>query len=519
MLTAVVRSLLRVGVGLALALMLPWAAAAIPPACDWHWQLLLPADLAAPIELTLTLDAGSRSRTELLLPEAAEIALLAGPGTPALEAVSGRPRVRSVQHRPGDRLALRFMIKPAPAGGLQRGPASLVFAARALLPLPADRGSWQMCLAIDGLPPESVLLANQGQAAGGERLLRLQGPATLPGHWLVAAGRLQQAERRAEGGTWQVVLPADAPFSAEQVAELGLRQRALVRQLWDDKPSPDPGQAPHWLMLGLGPAATPAQGLVLPQAQLLRLPDTADPSALEALLLHTTLQAWLRERFGPIAFEPRPDEGMTAWFWDGFATFYRQRLRSATARHSLQAHADELSAQLQPEATGTAPWLAMRWHTALRAQGSPGLDAVLQRLQVPVAQARATGPLSAPLATHRLQAALRPLLAQAPSADLLQLAGRPAPTLLTPEVIGPCFRLDAAARRIQPASEGEPSEACRGWLDGSAPAVAAVARPDRASKKAVAQPGKAKKPGKATAKPSRKTSPKAAPKPARRPAA
>jgi len=84
-------------------------------------------------------------------------------------------------------------------------------------------------------------------------------------------------------------------------------------------------------------------------------------------------------------------------------------------------------------------WLALQWQAALRAHGQPGLDAVMRRLLVPAATARHEGLLSAPLATHRLVAALRPALGDAPLRDITRHIDQGAPFSFDPGALGPCF--------------------------------------------------------------------------------
>lgn len=476
---ALVRCLLRCGAALLMAAAAGRAMAATPPACDIHWALRLPSDPAdAALELTLTLDAGSRSRTELQLPEGSEIALLAEPGGPVLEPVPGRPLLRSLSHRPGERSSLRLRLRPGAGAWWHPGPDRLLFNAAALLPHPAERGPWQMCLGLVDAPAEAVLLANRGQAGGAEPLLRMQGATASLRDWLVVAGRpaaLLQTPREAEGQPLRLLVPAAGDADADAavretgaLADAAARQAALVRRHWGDGPAPE-----HWLLAWPVAAQAPARGQAVQGGLLLQLPAGLAPAARDHLLLQTLMQGWLRERFGPVAYEPRGDESLTAWFTRGFASFYALRLRSAAGEQDLQAHADALTALLADGTPGAqAPWLAMHWHTELRAHGRPGLDALLKPMKLPPEQARVTGPLSAPLAPHRLLAALRAVLPDAPPQDVQRLAGATAPATLTPEVLGPCFRFDAAQRRITPARPGDADAACRGWLEGTPPAAA-----------------------------------------------
>ena len=505
---------------LLLALSLPLPVLAAAAGCDLHWQVTPQHDTVPPqLAVTLTLDAGNRSRTELQLPDGSDVALLAGPGTPALEPVPGRPLVRSLAHRPGERLSLRFVVMPGASTWLRLGPDSLLFAAPALLPLPTERGPsgpLQMCLGVDGLADSDALLANQGQTSSAERLLRLQGPATLARDWVVAAGALQQAERRVEGQPLRVVMAAASPmaFNADALADAAARQLASVRRFWGD------AEAPGQLLLALpAPADVPARGMTLHQGTLLQLPTllTLPGSQIDALLMQAAQQAWFRERFGPVAYEQRPDDAMNAWFSQGFAGFYSQRLRTSTGQQSLQAHAAALTSLLQFDAAAgagasasaapglaplTAPWLAMRWHSALREQGQSGLDAVLKRLIVPAAQARAVGPLSSPLATHRLQAALRHLLADAPRRDLQQWVERSGPPDLNAATLGPCFRYDPGTQQVLPGSDGEPTASCQGWLNGSEPPAGSRAKAPMAKPSAKAgKKGGTKTSAKGAAKP------------------
>jgi len=84
-------------------------------------------------------------------------------------------------------------------------------------------------------------------------------------------------------------------------------------------------------------------------------------------------------------------------------------------------------------------WLALHWHASLRAAGQPGLEALMRRLLVPVAQARREGPISGPLATHRLVAALRAMLDDQPLRDIQQRIEQGEAWPFAPDTLGPCF--------------------------------------------------------------------------------
>ena len=63
----------------------------------------------------------------------------------------------------------------------------------------------------------------------------------------------------------------------------------------------------------------------------------------------------------------------------------------------------------------------------------------MRRLLVAPALARHEGPISAPLATHRLVAALRPVLGDVPLRDITRQADRGEAPAFGPAALGPCF--------------------------------------------------------------------------------
>jgi hypothetical protein len=195
-------------------------------------------------------------------------------------------------------------------------------------------------------------------------------------------------------------------------------------------------------------------------------------------------------------------------------------------------------------------WLALQWHQALRRAGHPGLDAVLRQQLVPAAQARREGPISAPLATHRVVAALRGVLHDQPLRDLQLHIDQGRPFDFGADSLGPCFEPAVPADRTAPPAYKPVAGAlqqpdCQGWLGlgpladatalprvrADAPAARAgsrqAARQARAGKpttkaatKAATKPAKAGKANKAAGKPAAtKPAAKAGAKPANRPAA
>ena len=119
--------------------------------------------------------------------------------------------------------------------------------------------------------------------------------------------------------------------------------------------------------------------------------------------------------------------------------------------------------------------LALRWNAALRARGHLGLDPVMRGLMLPPAQAQRQGPLSKPLITHRLLAALRPTLGETPLQDLSQFIEQGLPFELSDTTLGPCFRLAPDALADQPryeaVADGLNEPRCRAWIGigGDAP--------------------------------------------------
>lgn len=212
------------------------------------------------------------------------------------------------------------------------------------------------------------------------------------------------------------------------------------------------------------------QALALQAPPELALAD----AAFDALLTQALVRTWVPDRFGPLVHAGRQDEALRAWFSDGFAAYYAHRLLLRAGLWTLEDYAKVLNRQIErgPDATTRGEWLALQWHGALRAQGQPGLDAVMRRLLLPAAQARREGPISAPLATHRLVAALRPVLGDAPLRDINRLAEPDAPLNAGPHTPGPCFvgqPVQAAedrprSMRYGPVPQAMQQPACLAWL-------------------------------------------------------
>lgn len=580
---------------LAAALSPPGAAAqGSPPvgpdtrACAVLWQITATPGSTdgAPLQLTLGLrfSAGGRSKTALHLPGgwAGLTELPAQPGdSPRLQPRAGEPAWRTLAHAPGETVQLQWLLQPASdatqGSHVQTTPTWFAFSGRGVLPMPdgaGDPGSGPACVAVQGLGPATRWASSHGSAEGAAALWLL-GPAPVP-----LAQRLQQALYAGGALQWQAapgvlaVLPAAAtwPTSPAAVAAAGARVLAAQHRQWPQPAGPD---APPWLLLVL-PAQAPGAGLASAwyQALALQLPPawTGDDTALQALLTQAAAGAWMAERFGPLAHAGRGDAVLRAWFSDGWAGFlaHRSLLREglwtpddyATALNARIADYLAEPARALPNAQVAAgsvqapqlailqamrgEWLALQWHQALRRAGHPGLDAVLRQQLVPAAQARREGPISAPLATHRVVAALRGVLHDQPLRDLQQHIDQGRPFDFSADSLGPCFQPAVPADRTAPPAYRPVAGAlqqpdCQGWLGlGPLAAAAALPRPradapaaransrqaarqahaGKPAAKAAPKPAKAGKANRAAGKPAAtKPAAKAGAKPANRPAA
>ena len=283
---------------------------------------------------------------------------------------------------------------------------------------------------------------------------------------LLAGGALQTHSALADGSRLTVALP-DGPwrFDAEALHRTATQAIAAQRRYWGSANAnahtsanaSAEGGLP-WLLLLMPADAGQTGSTAWPRALALQAPpDLQLPGAAFDLLMTQGLtRAWVAERFGPLAHAGRGDESQRAWFAEGVADFlsHRTLLRqglwtpndyAATLNRKIAATLRTTGAAAVPAADPLAlaalqgEWLALRWHAALLAAGRPGLEAQLQRLLVPAAQARREGPISAPLATHRLLAALRPVLGDAALADLKRHVEQGEPVDFGPAALGPCF--------------------------------------------------------------------------------
>ena len=468
--------------------------------CGLQWRVTAMLDtLPRQLLVSIAFDAGGRSSTHLRLaggwagltevPEVAGLpdgavaavgAVGAGSATaiaePRLLPVPGAPTLRRVQHGPAERVRLQWRLPPAadgtPTSGMRLAAHWLAFSGQGVLPMPLEtdeRTPPTACITLTGLAPGGRWVSSHGAVDSPEARWRLAaGAAPLAvqvQQALFAGGALLTHATVADGLALTVALPQDGPwrFNAEALHQAAARAITAQRRYWGDSAvssggGSGGGSAPPWLLLLMPAAADQTGGTAWHRALALQATAELDvPGAgFDLLLTQALTRAWVAERFGPLAHAGRGDEGLRAWFSEGAADFLAHR---ALLRQGLWTAADyaatlnrRIAAYLQASGPDAAPsadplalpalqgeWLALRWHAALLAAGRPGLEAQLQRLLVPAAQARREGPISAPLATHRLLAALRPVLGDTALADLKRHVEQGERIEFGPALLGPCF--------------------------------------------------------------------------------
>lgn len=503
-------------------------------ACAIEWQVRLSTvtlpdaerqstRVVPALEVTMGFDAGPRTSTRLRLPAGWDALRELNPDAPRLQAVAGDSQLRQVQHAAQARVLLQWQLLARGDGteatGLRLMPGWAAFTGAAVLAWPDEAGMQPQpaCLRVEAADAVRWI-SNFGRAEGSTT--RWTWPAANAGlvqQALYAGGALQWRDADAAGQTITAVVPTGAPlaFDAAALAERSARLQAALRRDWhDDDRTPIP-------VLALpGPVAG---GMTLGRALALQAPpDLALPGPqTDELIASQLLRRWMPERFGPLAHAGRGDGPLRAWFTEGFADYLAHRLLLKEGLWTPDDYAAALNRKIgrylaQPEraadnlrlATGGAgaqalaelpaargEWLALHWNASLREAGRPGLEATLRSLMVPAAQARREGPLSTPLATHRLIAALRRDLGDVPLRELAHHIEDGAPFDFGPTALGPCFQRDAgAAASFRPVAQGSAQGACQGWLQGSGTERVAAAT-ERGGKSA--RPAKGGKAGKA----------------------
>lgn len=465
-------------------------AAEAPHGCGLLWRVTARLESQPrQLQVEIDFDAAGRSSTTLRLPGGwADVTEMAnGPADtatvpPRLLPVPGAPALRQVQHAPGERVRLQWRLVPT-QGGPQASSAQLAarwlaFSGQAVLPMPVDideRAPPQACIALSGLAPGGRWLSSHGGADTPDAWLRVNagtaGTAPLAvriQQALFVGGQLQIHTASAEGTPLSVALPQEGAwrFNAEGLHRAAAGAIAAQRRYWGAN-GVDRDDTPPWLVLLMPAGAGGSGGTAWHRALALQATPALDlPGAgFDLLMTQALARAWVVERFGPLAHAGRGDEALRAWFSEGLADFlaHRALLRQgqwtptdyAAALHRkidayLRASGPDAGPAVDRLALAAAQGeaLALRWHAALLAAGRPGLEAQLQRLLVPAAQARREGPISAPLATHRLLAAVRPVLGDEALADLQRHVEQGVVIDFGPTALGPCFagRREAVGR-------------------------------------------------------------------------
>lgn len=479
-------------------------------ACTLLWQVgpVADGDGGEPaLRVALRFQGGARNQTALHLPGG--WAALTETGTPRTRPVAGEPTWRSAAHAPGETVQLQWQLQP---GAALLAPGWFAFSGQAVLPLPegADApDAGPACVLLQGMATDARWVSSHGSAEGSSALWRL-GAGGVP-----LAQRVQQSlyaggalEMQAAPGVL-AVLPRPSPWAldAGTLAAAGAQALAAQQRQWLPAGAAaagagqDAGAAQPWLLLALpAPAGDTSLAGAWHQALALQLPPqwsggpAGDNAALQRLLAPALARAWMADRFGPLAHAGRGDGALRTWFSDGFADFlaHRALLRDGlwtpdefAAAMNARAAADLANpARNLPNAdlaagSGQSPalaqlqalrgeWLAFTWHQALRRAGQPGLDAALRLQLVNPAQARREGPLSMPLATHRVLATLRNVLQDQPLRDLQQHIDQGRPFDFGPDSLGPCFTAGATPAGSAPPWRPVPGALqqadCQGWL-------------------------------------------------------
>ena len=500
--------------------------------CATLWQVtpLLGGGAGEPAQLRVALrfQGGPRNQTALHLPGGWDA--LTETDTPRLRPVAGEPAWRSLAHAPGETVQLQWRLQPDAA---LLAPTWFAFGGQRVLPLPEGADASSACVLMDGLPADSRWASSHGSAEGPWALWRL-GSTGVP-----LAQRVQQSLYA--GGALQAqaapgvlaVLPRPSPWAIDAAALAAAGAQALAAQQRPWQPAGGASAASHagqdgggtapWLLLALPTpaaqtaAAPPTTAEAKPavaaaaaawhQALGLLLPQdwAGDGADVQRLLAPAVARAWLADRFGPLAHTGRGDGALRAWFSEGWADFlaHRTLLRDglwtpedfAAAMNARAAVylADPARGLPNTDLAAASPqspvlaqmqalrgeWLAFTWHQALRRAGRPGLDAALRLQLVSPDKARREGPLSQPLATHRLLATLRGVLQDQPLRDLQQYIDQGRPFVLGPDSLGPCFTAAQVAPGAAPVWRPVPGALqqanCQGWLGMGAPVDMALA--------------------------------------------
>jgi hypothetical protein len=465
----------------------------------------------------------------------------------SLDPVQGAAAERTIRHRPGERVVLQYQVTSPLVDADDNQPRSQTDTFRtrlgarwfqafgqALLVLPNDSNEatpQRLCVDFNGGPEGGWWIGSHGAQQGAGASFRLRGPLSLAVNAVYLGGDLQVRERRVDGKPVFTVMPPagrpsalpaassagtpapQSPPTIDTVAERAARIIEAERHFWRD-PGADHQLVvlhPNHLSSGSYGGTAVHQALVMHAPDDLRVPG----QRFDFLVMHETLHGWIPDRFGPMAYTGRNDESARYWFSEGFTDYYTHRILLNAGLWTLGDYAEALNRKIDRYrqssmqrvdnqqlaarffadpavaelAYARGELLAQRWNNALRAKGQPGLDPVMRQLLLPAAQAQRQGPMSKPLVTHRLLAALRGKLGESPLHDQTQFIDQGATFDLTDTSLGPCFKLAPGgageAPRYQAVADGLLQPRCRAWAgiggDAADPQAAqAVAEDDDA---------------------------------------
>ena len=495
------------------------ASVPLPADCALAWQVeLLPDTWPHVLRVTLSFDAGGRTRSTLRLPAgwAAVDERAENPAGPRLQPVPDEPTLRRMSHASGERVQLRWRhTLPASTRPEARW---WLFSGQAVLPVPdelEDRPPAAACISLSG--PEAAngspsrWVSSHGAALGHTALWR------LPANGDSLRSRVQQALYA--GGAWQVqaqtvegqsltVARPDSPalgITLPALAQAGSQALAAQRRHWGETlpgpalmlwalPVDGPGSASSSASTSASSSASiPASpqagawGSAWYQTGLVQAAAGSTPTQaeLDGAIAQALSRLWLLDRFGPLVQAGRDDAPLRRWFSEGVADFLAHQALLREQRWSAADLASHYKRQIErwadpnpPGQAATDPaaldaaaargeWLALQWHALLRAQGQPGLEALMRRLLLPAAQARHEGPVSAPLATHRLVAALRARLGDLPLREVQRVVDRGEPAWVYPDTLAACFSIDQPPGQrlgVQARPEALQQAACQSWL-------------------------------------------------------
>lgn len=520
---------LRAALAFGLATWLGTAGAATPPAtageCRLSWEVQPAADPAAGLSVRLQFDAGGRSLTNLRLP-GGWAPLQPAAGQPErLQPVADDPQLRQLRHAPDERVDLRWEFRPAlatQAGGALLTERWFAFTGGTVLPWPDElvaEAGLPVCLTVSAPTGTTGLVSSYGRAAGAQTQWRATASLAQWQRALFAGGAWQWRELTVPGQQVTVAMPDTGtfPYTVDALAKAVSDDLTALRKPWGA-----PNEAVPLLVLLL-PGATAPAGLALHRTLVIQAPPSlpVPGERFDELLAAQWHRAWLPDRLGPIAHLGRGDAALRSWFTEGLADYLTHRWLLREGRWTPADYAEALNRKIAayqalpeanasnlrvvtgragPEALALLPaargeFLALTWHQALRRAGQPGLEPLLYSLVVPAAQARPEGPMSTPLATHRMLAALRRPLGDQALQWLNQHVEDGQPFSFGPQSLGPCFQPQAAG------GTGAPYQAldqalerpdCQAWLKGGpAGAREAAAGPDAGSAAAAAAAGTA----------------------------